>query len=170
MIEQKLNKNIILELIFKMGENGFTGKDFHNYCDNKGPTLILIKTSNDEIIGGFTTLNWETTTEREKKYDELGLTFLFSLTLNKKFDMIKQYTYPAIQNLYYLGPDFGSADLLLDRNLRDGVSYAYSDCSFFYDGKIELVEDKGETRFRAGRNGGVAYFNILEFEVYKVIY
>ena len=60
-IEQKLNKNIILELIFKMTENGFTGEDFHHYCDNKGPTLILIKTSNDEIIGGFTPLNWETT-------------------------------------------------------------------------------------------------------------
>ena len=106
-IEQKLNKNIILELIFKMTENGFTAKDFHHYCDNKGPTLILIKTSNDEIIGGFTTLNWETTTERENKYDELGLTFLFSLTLNKKFNMIKQYIYPAIQNAANIGPSFG---------------------------------------------------------------
>ena len=159
-IEQKLNKNIILELIFKMTENGFTGKDFHHYCDNKGPTLILIKTSNDEIIGGFTPLNLETTTITEKKYDELGLTFLFSLTLNKKFDMIKQYTDPAIQNLDYLGPDFGSADLLLDRNLRDGVSYAYSDCNFLYDGKIALLEEKGETRFRVGKNGGV---HILKF-------
>ena len=82
-IEQKLNKNIILQLIFKMTENGFTAKDFHQYCDNKGPTLILIKTSNDEIIGGFTPLNWEAKRERESKYDELGLTFLFSLTLNK---------------------------------------------------------------------------------------
>ena len=156
-----------------MTENGFTGEDFHHYCDNKGPTLILIKTSNHEIIGGFTPLNWETTRITQKKYDELGLTFLFSLTLNKKFDMIKQYTYPAIQNLFYLGPDFGYSDLLLDRDLRDGVTYAYRDCNFFYDGKIELIEEKGETRFRErdnSGNGNVAYFKVLEFEVYKVIY
>jgi hypothetical protein len=80
-IEQKLNKNIVLELIFKMNEKEFRAKDFHHYCDNKGPTLILIKTSNNEIIGGFTPLNWEATTELGKKYDKLGLTFFFSLTL-----------------------------------------------------------------------------------------
>ena len=34
-IDQTLNKNIILELIFKMTENEFTEKDFHHYCDNK---------------------------------------------------------------------------------------------------------------------------------------
>ena len=89
-IEEQINKNIILELIFKMSENGFTSKDFHNYCDNKGSTLILIKTSNDEIIGGFTPLNWESPNKRVQKYDESGLTFLFSLTLNKKFDMIPE--------------------------------------------------------------------------------
>ena len=172
-IEQKLNKNIILELIFKMTENGFTAKDFHHYCDNKGPTLILIKTSNNEIIGGFTTLNWETTTERENKYDELGLTFLFSLTLNKKFDMIKLYTYPAIQNAANLGPSFGINDLFLDTNLREGLSYAYRGCNFFYEGKIELVEEKGETLYIDGDKYGkgiVANFKVLEFEVYKVIY
>ena len=172
-IEQKLNKNIILELIFKMTENGFTAKDFHHYCDNKGPTLILIKTSNDEIIGGFTPLNWETTTEREKKYDELGLTFLFSLTLNKKFDMIKRYTYPAIQNVANLGPEFGVDDLFLDTNLREGISYAYSDCNFFHEGKMELVEEKGETLYVGGDKWGdgiIALFKVSEFEVYKVNY
>ena len=172
-IEQKLNKNIILELIFKMTENGFTAKDFHHYCDNKGPTLILIKTSNDEIIGGFTPLNWETTTEREKKYDELGLTFLFSLTLNKKFDMIKRYTYPAIENVANLGPEFGVDDLFLDTNLREGISYAYSDCNFFHEGKMELVEEKGETLYVGGDKWGdgiIALFKVSEFEVYKVNY
>ena len=49
-----------------MSENGFTSKDFHYYCDNKGPTLILIKTSNDVIIGGFTPFNWESPNKREE--------------------------------------------------------------------------------------------------------
>ena len=84
--------------------------------------------------------------------------------------MSTKYGYPAIQNLDYIGPYFGTSELGLDRNLRDGITYAYRDCNFFYDGKIKLIEEKGETRFRCGGNGGVAYFNVLEFEVYKVIY
>ena len=172
-IEQKLNKNIVLELIFKMNEKEFRAKDFHHYCDNKGPTLILIKTSNNEIIGGFTPLNWETTANLEKKYDKLGLTFLFSLTLNKKFDMLKQYTYPAIQNSYSIGPSFGVDDLYLRTNLREGISYAYRNCNFFYEGKVELVEKKGETLYIDGDkwgNGLIADFKVLELEVYKVNY
>ena len=172
-IEQKLNKNIILELIFKKTKNGSTAKDFHHYCDNKGPTLLLIRTSNDEIIGGFTPLDWETTTQGKYKYDNLGLTFLFSLTLNKKFDMIKRYTYPAIQNAVNLGPDFGVDDLFLDTNLREGISYAYCDCNFFHKGKMELVEEKGETLYVGGDKWGdgiIALFKVSEFEVYKVIY
>ena len=55
----------------------------------------------------------------------MGLTFLFSLTLNKKFDMIKLYAYPAIQNIANHGPGFGVDHLILDTNLREGHSYAY---------------------------------------------
>jgi len=172
-IEQKLNKNIILELIFKKTKNGSTAKDFHHYCDNKGPTLVLIRTSNDEIIGGFTPLDWETTNEGKYKYDNLGLTFLFSLTLNKKFDMIKLYTYPAIKNIDRLGPFFGNGDLYLDSDLTEGTTIANRYCNFFYEGKVELVEEKGETHYIGGDkwgNGIDAIFKVVEFEVYKVIY
>ena len=52
----------------------------------------------------------EATTQLEKKYDKLGLTFLFSLTLNKKFDMLKQYTYSAIQNGDKYGTEFSRSN------------------------------------------------------------
>ena len=156
-----------------MSENGFTSKDFHNYCDNKGPTLILIKTLNDEIIGGFTPLNWESPNEREKKYDKSGSTFLFSLSLNKKFDMIKKYSYSAITNEASLGPIFGNYDLMLEKNLKEGKSNADRGCNFFYEGKVELVEEKGNTHyigFPRDSQGLIALFEVSELEVYKVIY
>ena len=34
-------------------------KDFHKYCDNQGPNLILVKTKKNKIFGGFTPLSWE---------------------------------------------------------------------------------------------------------------
>ena len=63
--------------------------------------------------------------------------------------------------------------MVLGSNLREGQSYAFRDCNFFYEGKVELVEEKGETlyigEYKLG-NGIIADFKVLEFEVYKVIY
>ena len=88
-IEEEINTNEIkFELIFKMSENGDDCSDFHKYCDNKGPTLTLVKTKNNKIFGGFTPLNWEN--KNIQKNDESNQTFIFSLNLKKKYNLIKQ--------------------------------------------------------------------------------
>ena len=59
-IQEKTNRNISqIKLIFKMSVNGNMSKDFHKHCDKKGLTLIITKTSNNKIFGGFTILSWE---------------------------------------------------------------------------------------------------------------
>ena len=63
------------EKIFTMSINGDSSKDFHNFCDNKGPTLTIIKTTKNKIFGGFTPLNWEN--RGGNKYDEKNQTFFF---------------------------------------------------------------------------------------------
>ena len=46
-------------LIYRASEHGYTARSFHNYCDNRGPTLIIIKSSGGWIFGGYTTQSWE---------------------------------------------------------------------------------------------------------------
>ena len=46
------------KLIYRASEHGYTAKSFHNYCDDKGPTLIIIKSSEGWIFGGYTTQSW----------------------------------------------------------------------------------------------------------------
>ena len=59
-IEEKTNKKLVkFELIIKMSENGSKSEDFHKYCDNKGPTVIIVKTTKNKIFEGFTPLNWK---------------------------------------------------------------------------------------------------------------
>ena len=87
--------------------------------------------------------------------------------------MIKLYTSPAIQNYGNFGPSFGYDDLYLRTDLREGVSRAYRYCNFFYEGKVELIEEKGETLYIGGDkwgNGITVDFKVSEFEVYKVMY
>ena len=47
-----------MRLIYRASEHEFTTKSFHECCDNKGPTLIVIKSSEGWIFGGYTTQSW----------------------------------------------------------------------------------------------------------------
>ncbi len=46
------------KLIYRASENEYSAKSFHEYCDNKGLTLIVIKSSGGWIFGGYTTKLW----------------------------------------------------------------------------------------------------------------
>ena len=46
------------KLIYRASEHGYTAKSFHEYCDDKGPTLVIIKSSEGWIFGGYTTQSW----------------------------------------------------------------------------------------------------------------
>ena len=46
------------KLIYGASEHNYTAKSFHEYCDDKEPTLIVIKSSGGWIFGGYTTQSW----------------------------------------------------------------------------------------------------------------
>ena len=46
------------KLIYRASEHEYTAKSFHEYCDDKGPTLIIIKSTHGWIFGGYTTQSW----------------------------------------------------------------------------------------------------------------
>ena len=59
-IKEKMDKDQIkYELIFKMSQNGTRAEDFHKFCNDKGATLTIIKTTGNQIFGGFTPLEWK---------------------------------------------------------------------------------------------------------------
>ena len=140
-----------------MSENGTSSKDFHKKCDNQGPTLTLVKTTNKKIFGGFTPLNWKT--HGGLINDFKNKTIIFSLNLKKKYKMINNNGY-GIKCEIYFGPNFGNCDFYLKENMKQGASYANKVCNFFSNNNLELLGKKGEFRD----------FEVDELEVYKVIY
>ena len=42
-------------LIFRASEHGYSAHSFHDYCDNKGPTIIIKKSTGSWIFGDYTT-------------------------------------------------------------------------------------------------------------------
>ena len=140
-----------------MTENGSESKDFHEFCNDKGSTLVLILTTEQKKFGGYTSLNWKS--EGGFIGDTSDQTFIFSLNSSKKFD-INDKEKSAIKFDLNNGPSFGNGDIIVYQNMKEGKTYANEKSTFLEDNNLELIQQEGEQQS----------FNIQEIEVYRVIY
>ena len=46
------------KLLYRASEHGYSAESFHEYCDDKGPTLTIIKSTDNWIFGCYTTQSW----------------------------------------------------------------------------------------------------------------
>ena len=50
-------QNKEMKLCYRASVNGWASSTFHNLCDNKGPTVVLIE-SGQYVFGGFAAASW----------------------------------------------------------------------------------------------------------------
>ncbi|KAJ5073843.1 btb/poz domain-containing protein [Anaeramoeba ignava] len=138
--------------------DGFDSKKWHSICDNKGKTLIIIKTTNNFIFGGFTQVGFTNDKSKWRKEDSNKIygyikdpnAFIFSLRNDKndrnpeKFPIKKDqeenalFFYPSMS-----GPTFGNgADFCLNANLQTG----YSDFGESYNLPYEIRRNTYESK------------------------
>ena len=53
------NSNGELHLLYRSSRDGLSAGEFHNSCDNKGRTLVLIETTEGDVVGGYTNTDWD---------------------------------------------------------------------------------------------------------------
>ena len=98
---QNLIKCKNLKLLYRLSRDGSEPQDFHKFCDNQRPTLILFKSKNNRKFGGYLSKNWESSGYFKKDNN----VFLFSIDLKKKYKVKNN-----IQDTYYcykeIGPSF----------------------------------------------------------------
>ena len=91
--------------IFTASKDGWRAKDFHAFCDNKGPTLCLIRSSENFLAGGFTSKPW---TSANYVYVEDASAMVFALTNDLQvFKPGKPKK--AVWHNIYSGPNFYGA-------------------------------------------------------------
>ena len=83
LMKKKINYN----LLYRGTRDGDQVKTFHSKCDNKKPTLSIIKTKKGMRFGGYTEQTWNDTNGSGiwKKDDKA---FCFSIELNKIYNII----------------------------------------------------------------------------------
>jgi len=149
-----LFSNYKLNLLYKASKDGFHCNKFHELCDRKGPTVVIAYTSSigiGKIIGGYTPLNWEKS-DHDFNYvnDDRATSFLFSITLQRKFPLKDTCLSLAICNSSNHGPKFGGGhDLEI-----------VSDCNINYNNYYNF----GHT-YDAGGVSSVQFFGANSYQV-----
>jgi len=125
MIKKWLEKefaNKKWKLIFRGSRDGHTASAFHKHCDNKGPTVILFKSKEGKIFGGFMDKDWRSS----GNYLNTKRSFLFSITEKAKYEMNDPTTYAQYGGYDYstYGPTFGGGhDLYIASDWTSSSNY-----------------------------------------------
>ncbi|KAK8791100.1 hypothetical protein WA158_005731 [Blastocystis sp. Blastoise] len=74
-------------LLFRASEHEYSASEFHQYCDDKGPTMTIIKHIGHDnkinIFGGYTNQSWKSNNDKPMKTDDGA----FLYTLNNEHDI-----------------------------------------------------------------------------------
>ncbi|KAJ5075772.1 pep-cterm sorting domain-containing protein [Anaeramoeba ignava] len=172
---QKLQNKKDENKIFSQ-KDGFNSKNWHEKCDNKGKTLVIIKTKDNFIFGGFTEIGWTTDKSKWRKEDREHFygwipdsnAFIFSLRNDKgdrkpeKFPIKKSREENSVYYHLDAGPSFGNmADIYINPifqpgyshfgnnyNLPNGIKYNTNEAKSYLTGSYnKWVVDELETYF-----------------------
>ena len=74
-----------LQLLFRASDHKWSAKEFHNRCNNKGPTVTIVKSSVGRLSGGFAKTSWQS---KKEGYQDDPHAFLFSIDSELTFPCI----------------------------------------------------------------------------------
>jgi len=154
-------------LLFRASRDGFAAKAFHSKCDNKGPTVTIVK-SGSFIFGGFTEAAWITPENHRTEYIPSMEAFLFSLVNPYRVEPVKMPTEEGrrASNIVCrdsLGPSFGGdkfyrCDLSIADN-ADSSRTSYNQLSTCH----QCPEGKQGSTFLTGSK----QFLVIDYEVFE---
>ncbi|GES76345.1 carbohydrate-binding module family 13 protein [Rhizophagus clarus] len=145
-ITDDLTTQYEFKLLFRGSRDGFTRDKFHQICDDKSPTVTIIKVEDsNEILGGYNPVEW-------KSDDSYGITkdsFIFSFDnedyiLSRVMDENR-----AIYNSPNCGPKFGKNDLVIWSTINGNCCK-----KFYYEKPIKKITNE---------------FPIEECEVFQIV-
>eukprot|EP01133_Synstelium_polycarpum_P009760 gene9760-11397_t len=128
-------------------------------CDNQGPTITIIKSSNNYIFGGYASQSWNST---GTYYGDVNC-WLYTL-YNNNITAPTKYIPKTTANFQYgmtsYGPTFGGGHDLNVTNLCNTNQSSYSNFPHTYND----TTGQGNITFAGARN-----FTVSDYEVFKLI-
>ena len=146
--EHNVEKTCSLELLYRGSINGYLPSVFHSLCDNRGPTITVIRTMKNEIIGGYNPTSWDKTLE---SYTHTPYSFLFAVKSSGNVVSFCRKPAAAVRHDPTYGPTFGN-DLVVIGGFTGPINSTYQDA---YDKPIR---------------DSIEMFAVREIEVFQVTF
>ena len=137
-------KNV--KLLYRASKDGYESYNFHQKCDGKKFTVILIVTDKYKIFGGFTELEWDS----NDSFKSGGRGFIFSINNNKIYYNKKKYQIYCSQDE---GPDFYEVFYI-----KGKIGYSYNSPSY------SSFEVSGKDKSLVGEKE----FSIKDYAVFQI--
>ena len=148
--------------------DGFSTQVFHQKCDNKGPTLTVIK-ANDRVFGGFTNLSW-VSAGGTKSGDPNAFVFRVVNIQDEDNSSIEKFNHNK-DGVIWCGNNycavFGSNnghDINIHNNCNQVNSHAKLGASY----KLPQGIDEGSEVARS-HLAGAREFTVQDYEVFQVL-
>ncbi len=155
----------IWHLIYKASKDGFEAEKFHLQCDDKPSTLVIVKSSNGNVFGGYTERSWSNTDPLSEFIDKSDPNaFIFSL-INKENRPLKVNCShnQGIRCKNTFGPIFGGKEGYSDLVVNLNKNYDnFSHFGHYYIHPDYEYKSEKAYLFLAGSHK----FQVSEIEVY----
>jgi len=145
------NKNMKLELLYRLSDNGEEFSKFHELYDNKGPTFTLFHIKDGNKVGIYIPLSFDNKSGWKSDYE----TFIFNLNQNKKYKKAREdYSLYCHQNNGSYTDYFGCDSKC--KTMRKIIHH--KEINNTYEKGNEILPSNNKTK----------YYDLLEVEVFKI--
>jgi len=149
-----LGSNAKFTRLYRSSIDGTAAGTFHNKCNDKGPTLTLVKLQTNRIFGGYTSISWSSS----GAYVNDNASWLFRLEPNPiKIEHKKDNQSSVYHNSGYFSTFGSNHDLF--------IANGFASSSSNVGGSFICPPSENPTTVLAGAQNG---WQIQEFEVFVV--
>lgn len=147
-------------LLYSAVRDGFGAAQFHQKCDNKGATIVIAKSTNGCVFGGYTPTSWDSSGSYKLNIGS----FLFTLVnthkiLPTKYEISAATNNNAIYCHALYGPTFGTGHDIHICNNANNTNTSYSN----FPSTFKDTSGKGLATFAGNYN-----FLLSDMEVFLV--
>ena len=148
-----------LELLYRGSRDGMYSKNFHEKCDDKGPTITLFRNDKGNIFGGYLPVSWK----NNGGYLNENRCFIFTLTNIYNIQPTKFQSKGGGNDVYF---GDGNGPCFYDTwNYEDFINRSEAYFGDYY----QDTTGKGNSMFTGNSNNNERKIILNEVEVYKII-
>ena len=124
-------------MVYSSKKDGNRASYFHINCDGVFPTVVIVKDTNRNKFGGYTTSSWAQSPVGNSCTRDQNA-FTFSLSKKRKVSQTDKFTKYSIYRYNSYGPTFGNCYLFISDGCT-GNQNSYANTRPEYDSNTNLI-------------------------------